>query len=216
VTVVVLLASSYAVALLVAAGLLDRLAQHTARRSERFRTAGFRYSAIHDAWICPREQYLWPQEYDHHRRLVRYRATPSVCNACPVRAGCTSSREGREVVRALDPWPHSEAGRFHRGLALVLVAIAAIFAGTAAALSRRPPDVAVALVAVGLVGLVGWRLTGHLRSTPANFPAPTVSTGLRVETAVPRTRVPLVDGVPASRTRWASDRRAGEGEEGRR
>ena len=30
---------------------------------------------------------------------------------CPRKEACTDSVEGREVMRALDPWPHSEAGR---------------------------------------------------------------------------------------------------------
>ena len=38
----VALLGGYAVALLVVAAVLDRLGQHTQRRSERFRTAGFR------------------------------------------------------------------------------------------------------------------------------------------------------------------------------
>lgn len=43
------------------------------------------------SWTCPRDQPLWPQEFDADKRLMRYRAKPSVCNACPVRADCTSS-----------------------------------------------------------------------------------------------------------------------------
>ena len=80
---------------------------------------GFAYhDPQHDPWVCPRDEWLWPPEFDPDRRIVRYRARPSVCNACPVKADCTSSDRGREVVRPVDPWPHSEAGRFHRGLAL--------------------------------------------------------------------------------------------------
>lgn len=37
-----------------------------------------------------------------------------VCNACPSKHRCTDSDRGREIVRPLDPWPHSEAGRLHR------------------------------------------------------------------------------------------------------
>jgi len=46
---------------------------------------------------------------DHEPRLVRYRGRPQICNYCPTMAECTDSDEGREVVRAMDPWPHSEA-----------------------------------------------------------------------------------------------------------
>ena len=62
---------------------------------------------------------LWPTAYDERQQLMRYRAQPSVCNACPVKADCTSSPHGREITRPTEPWPHSEAARFHRGIVLV-------------------------------------------------------------------------------------------------
>jgi hypothetical protein len=187
----VALVDGYAVALLAIATGLDSLAQHVQRRSERFRTAGFRYHPHHDAWICPQDQMLWPVHYDAEQHLVRYRARPSVCNACPIKSGCTSSAHGREITRATTPWPDSEAGRFHRGLALALVVLAGIFAVTTAFAARTVADLALLLGVLGLVSFVGWRLTDHLRGTPANFPEPTAATGLRV------TR--------GSRTRWGSD-----------
>jgi len=177
----VVLVGGYAVALLVMAAGLDWMAQHIQRRSERFRTAGFRYHPQHDAWICPQDEMLWPVEYDAERLLVRYRAKPSVCNACPVRSDCTSSPHGREVTRAVAPWPHSEAGRFHRGVSLVLVAAA------------RHPDLSTLVLVLPLLlaAVLGHRFSAHFRDTPAGFPAPTPASGLRV------TRT--------SRTRWGSD-----------
>jgi hypothetical protein len=120
------LAVGYAVFLLAAAAGLDVLARHTHRRSERFRTAGFTYHYEHDHWVCPENQLLWPHEYDAELRLIRYRAKPQVCNACPAKHRCTTSEHGRELVGPLDAWPHSEAGRFHRVVALVLVVLAAV------------------------------------------------------------------------------------------
>ena len=105
----------YATLLLVLACALDGLARHSHARSERYRTAGFRYHPHHDAWTCPQDQMLWPAHYDEHLHLMRYRAKPSICNACPVKHDCTSSPDGREVTRELLPWPHSESARFHRG-----------------------------------------------------------------------------------------------------
>ena len=189
----VALVGGYAVALLAVAALLDWLAQHTQRRSERFRTAGFRYHPQHDAWICPQDQMLWPIEYDAEHRLVRYRAKPSVCNSCPVKADCTSSPHGREVTRAVAPWPHSEAGRFHRGVSLVLVGLAALLLLVTAARHPEPSTLALLGLPLLLAALLGHRFTAHFRDTPANFPAPTPATGLRV------TRT--------SRTRWGSDAR---------
>jgi len=184
------LLGAYALVLLAAAAGLDRLAEHTQERSHRFRTAGFRYHPQHDAWVCPQDEMLWPVGYDEGAHLVRYRAKPSVCNACPVKAACTSSPHGREVTRALAPWPHSEAGRFHRGVSLMLVALAAVLLVVAAARNPEPATLVLALPALLTVGL-GRRYTDHFRHTPAGFPAATPATGLRV--------------TPTARTRWASD-----------
>ena len=190
----VALIGGYAVALLAVAAALDWLAQHTARRSERYRTAGFRYHPQHDAWICPQDEMLWPVEYDAEHCLVRYRARPSVCNACPVKADCTSSSHGREVTRAVAPWPHSEAGRFHRGVSLVLIGLAALLLLVAAVRHPEPSTLVLVFLPLLLTALLGQRFSAHFRHTPANFPVPTPATGLRV------TRT--------SCTRWGSDARA--------
>jgi hypothetical protein len=188
----VAIVGAYAVVLLAVAAVLDWLGQHTQRRSERFRTAGFRYQPQHDAWTCSQDAMLWPMEYDAEKHLVRYRAKPSVCNACHVKPDCTDSLQGREVIRAVAPWPHSEAGRFHRGMSLVIVALAAVLLLVAAA--RHPqPSTLVLGAPLLFAALLGYRYSGHFRATPANFPAPTPATGLRV------TRT--------SRTRWGSDAR---------
>jgi len=188
----VLMVGGYAVILLIVAAALDLLAQHTQSRSERFRTAGFRYLPQHDAWTCSEDAMLWPMEYDKEHHLVRYRAKPSVCNSCHVKPGCTSSSEGRELTRAVAPWPHSEAGRFHRGMSFVLVGLAALLLLVAGV--RHPQPATLVLVLPMLfAGWLGIRYSAHFRATPANFPAPTPATGLRV--------------TQTSRTRWGSDAR---------
>ncbi|MCT9933701.1 hypothetical protein N5079_26145 [Planotetraspora sp. A-T 1434] len=166
----VVLADGYAAGLLATACGLDRLARHVAERTERHRTGGFTYRPEHDAWICPTDQMLWPVRHD--RRLTLYRARPSVCNACPREADCAPSQRGREIVRAPRPWPHSEAGRFHRGIALVLVTLAATLTPVEAARHPTWPDLALSAATLALTALTGWWLTGHLRATPADFPAP--------------------------------------------
>jgi hypothetical protein len=179
------LVASYAVFLLTAATGLDALARHTHHRSERFRTAGFTYQPEHDHWICPEDQLLWPHEYDDGLRLVRYRAKPQICNACPTKHRCTTSKNGREIVRPLDPWPHAEAGRFHRTIALALVVLATMI--TIIEVFRHHGGAELTLLggAMVLINVTGWWLTGHLRATPANFPPPTPSQGLRF---IPRNR----------------------------
>ena len=64
---------------------------------------GFTYDETHDHWECPEGQHLWPHEFDHERRLVRYRAKAHICNGCPRKEACTDSDRGREIVTAARP-----------------------------------------------------------------------------------------------------------------
>jgi hypothetical protein len=189
----VVLFSGYATALLLVGCALDRLARHSHARADRYRTAGFRYHPDHDAWVCPQDQMLWPTQFDQHKQLMRYRAKPSVCNACPVKTNCTTSSHGREITRPTQPWPHSEAARFHRGLVLVLIGLAASMLVVVALRHHRPGDLGVIAGPLAGSALLAHRFTDHFRRTPPGFPTPTAATGLRV--------------TPPSRTTWASDRR---------
>ncbi|HZN89631.1 MAG TPA: transposase [Thermoleophilaceae bacterium] len=172
-----ILGAGYAVALMVAALVLEWLSAHTHRRSLRYRTAGFEYHEDQDVWVCPEGEHLWPHEHDHEHRLVRYRARARVCNRCPVKQHCTDSDRGREVVRPLDPWPHSEAGRFHRVIALMLVALAGLVLVVAMARNHTPIEVAVLGSLLGVFVLVWRLLLRDLRTHPANFPEPDPTRG---------------------------------------
>ena len=160
----------YAAFLLCVAIGLDLLARHSHARSQRYRTAGFTYHHKHDAWICPEDQILTRSETDHERRLIRYRGRPHICNNCPSKGECTDSNEGREVVSAMDPWPHSEAGRFHRGISLCVALIAALILAAEALRNHAPPELAILGAAFVVVSLVVWHLHSAFRTTPANFP----------------------------------------------
>ena len=174
----VILAASYAAALIAGALVLEWLSAHTHRRALRYRTSGFTYHADHDHWRCPEDEDLWPHAIDEELRLVRYRARAHVCNACPLKAACTDSDAGREIVRPIDPWPHSEAGRFHRGLSLMLIALALLIVLVEAVRNHRLQELGLlaAVLATGTVAAV--HLTRDFRAHPANFPAPTPSHGL--------------------------------------
>jgi hypothetical protein len=189
----VVMFTGYSCALLIFACALDRLARHSHDRSDRYRTAGFHYLPQHDAWVCPQDQMLWPTLYDEQARLMRYRAKPTVCNACPAKRGCTSSPHGREITRETEPWPHSEAARFHRGLVLVLIGLAVLVLIVMVVRHPVPADLAVVAGPLAVSVLMAHRFTDHFRRTPSGFPAATSSTGLRI--------------TPPSRTRWASDHR---------
>src|SRR5215203_2966767 len=166
----VLLVVGYAIFLVSIAFGLDLLARHSHARSERYRTAGFTYHPSHDAWICPEDQLLVRSEVDQERRLVRYRGRPQICNHCPAKADCTDSDDGREVVRAMDPWPHSEAGRFHRGISLAVALIAGLILAAETLRNHDPPELAVLGVALVVVALTLRHLYSSFRTTPANFP----------------------------------------------
>ncbi len=167
-----LLAAGYGLFLALVALGLDALARHSHRRSELYRTGGFAYHPHLDAWECPEGERLHRIETDMHQRLARYRARAHVCNACPRKGDCTDSDQGREVTRMLDPWPHSEAGRFHRVIAAAIVGFGILVIGAGAALNHGPADIAVlggALLACTVVGLY---LLADLRSAPTGFPWP--------------------------------------------
>ena len=175
-----LLAAGYSLALLISAGMLEWLSAHTHRRSLRYRTAGFDYQPDHDVWVCPENEHLWPHEFDHERRLVRYRARAHVCNRCPLKERCTDSDHGREIVRPIDPWPHSEAGRFHRVIAVMLVVLGALVALVGLARNHQPAEAALLIGVLLACGLAMRLLVHDLRVHPANFPEPSPSQGLRM------------------------------------
>ena len=178
----VFMAAGYALFLLGLALGVDLMARRSHARSERYRTAGFTYHPTHDAWICPEEQVLARSETDHERRLVRYRVRPQICNHCPSKIDCTDSDEGREVVRPMDPWPHSEAGRFHRGISLAVALVAVPFLAVEVLRNNAPLELAVLGAAFLVVALTAWRLHAAFRATPANFPFPQ---------AAPPSRIPV-------------------------
>ena len=172
------LAAIYAGLLVAVAFLLEWLSAHTHRRALRFRTAGFSYDETHDYWLCPEGEQLWPHEFDRELRLVRYRARAHICNVCPSKGLCTDSDHGREVVRPLDPWPHSEAGRFHRVVALLMVALGILILCIVLVRHHTLAETALLLLLLVVTALAGRWLVRDLRIHPANFPAPSPSHGL--------------------------------------
>jgi hypothetical protein len=170
--------AGYAAFLVLAAGLLDLAARHTHARAERFRIAGFDFDHRLDAWRCPEGQHLHRVETDLAARVARYRAAARICNSCPSKPGCTDSNAGREVVRPLDPWPWSEAGRFHRGICVVLLALAALLLAIELARHHAPAEVAMCGGLLAIVVALGLRAGASFRTTPTGFPAGSV-TGVR-------------------------------------
>ena len=140
----------------------------------------FTYHADHDAWQCPQDQWLWPTSFDPHSRVMRYRAKPSVCNSCPVKSTCTTSDHGREISRDIDPWPYSEAGQFHRGIACAIAGLALVMVLAMMLAEHNAADLVVllvtALVVVGRWPTAGASSVGDARPTrPITCPTAPVS-----------------------------------------
>ncbi len=162
--------AAYGAFLLAVAYGVDLVARRTASRAGRWRTGAFVYHPDHDAWVCPEDQWLWPQSFDPDNRVMRYRASPVVCNACPVKADCTSGSHGREVTRNVDPWPSSEAERFHRGVACTVAVLAVLWPLLSMLGSRTGAELVLLGAVAAATAAASLPLWSHLGRSPAGFP----------------------------------------------
>lgn len=210
--IAVWLAAGYGVVLLVVAYGLDLLARRTSSNTARWRSGAFTYHEDHDAWICPEDQWLWPHSFDPENRVMRYRASPAVCNACPVKETCTSSTHGREISRGVDPWPASEAERFHRGIACSVAVLGALWPAGMMLDGGSAGELTVLGAALAVVAVGSWPLWSHLRRSPAAFPD-----HVKVERPDDAAAARAVAAAREARRRsgYASDRRRRPGEPGR-
>ncbi len=164
------LVAGYSLTLAAIAWGFDAMAKRASRHATRWRTGQFIYRSDHDAWVCPQDHWLWPTSFDPKHRVVRYRALPLVCNSCPVKTTCTTSNHGRVISREIDPWPHSDAGRFHRGIACCVAAVGVVMPLVMLIGQHRPADMLVLGCVAALVTTAGLPLAQHLWNTPANAP----------------------------------------------
>jgi hypothetical protein len=65
-----------------------------------FGPAQFRYDAEHDCYICPNGQLLHLTRMEYTGQKAEYSAEAATCNACPLKAQCTPSDQGRQVHRS--------------------------------------------------------------------------------------------------------------------
>lgn len=74
------------------------------RRPAFFGQDDFAYDAEHDAehdvYRCPEGNVLRRETAKYGEGVVVYRGHPVTCNACPIKAGCTTSNHGRIVHRS--------------------------------------------------------------------------------------------------------------------
>jgi len=158
----VVLAAGYAALLAAIAALLEIFARQAHRRAERYQTVGFTYRPQIDSWECPTEQPLVRVETDHTRRVVRYRAPAHACNACRIKGDCTDSDEGRLLEQRLDSWLESELRRFHRGLSVTLLVLAAVILSGEAFRHDRPRELLIAATVCLPIAVAATRLSGPL------------------------------------------------------
>jgi len=152
------MAAGYALFLgLVALG-LELLARRSHRRAEQYQVAGFRYDAGLDAWHCPTGRRLQRAEISSNRRTVVYRAPAHHCNCCHIKTRCTDSDNGRSVERRLDSWLDSELRRFHLGISLALLILAASILAIELAVHPQDSDRLVLSAALAIVVVPGVRI----------------------------------------------------------
>ena len=71
-------------------------------RTEFFSADRFRYEAERDVYVCPAGKELHFAPWHSTERSLRYRAYASDCNSCPLKAQCTTSKQGRSLCRSVD------------------------------------------------------------------------------------------------------------------
>ena len=120
-----IVAATYAAFLVLVAWVLELFGRITAARADQYETAGFRYREEIDAYECEGGEILPLVELGADGRLGRYEAAGHHCGRCPVKHFCTEDEKNREIVRSNVPWVDTEVGRFHRGLSLILLVLAA-------------------------------------------------------------------------------------------
>lgn len=209
VDVEVWLASGYCLLLVGLAYAIDALARRAASVAEGGASGGFSYHQDHDAWKCPEDQWLWPQSFDPDNRVMRYRGSPVICNACPVKDTCTTSTSGREVQRAVDVWPASEAARFHRRIACTVVVLGLVWPVAMAVAGPGRGGLLVLGVAVGLALLLSLPLWSHLRHSPVHIPE---GMATRTLDATVLERDLAAATLQRRRSGYRSERRAGRAE----
>lgn len=154
----VLLALIYVLFLAGVAFLLEFLASHAQKRSERYKSSGFIYFGELDYWECPAGQQLVQLTTDHHRRVAIYRAPATACNSCSLKLNCTDSNSGRVLERRLDVRIESELRRFHRGISLALLLLSTLILVAETFRYSQSQDRLALVSLLILVGLVQMKL----------------------------------------------------------
>ena len=161
-----LLATGYALLLLVIAAGLEMMGRHSHRRASEYHHRGFRFHRHADHWECPHGARLERAEIDNELRVIRYRAPAHTCNGCPIKAQCTDSDSGRELSVSLDSWLSTAIGRFHRAISLALLILAALIMAVELVRHGRGPERWVLSAGLATLSLLALNLARGLRADP--------------------------------------------------
>jgi len=71
------------------------------QRTPFYGASRFTYDPEHHEYRCPQDRVLRRRTVKYTEGTVVYRADAGICNACPVKAACTESTQGRQVHRSL-------------------------------------------------------------------------------------------------------------------
>ena len=125
-----------------------------------------------DGWRCHEDQWLWPTAFDPDKRVIRYEGAHAICGRCPSKDSCSPTPGPREITRPVDPWPYSDAGRFHRGVGLVIACVGVFIPVLLMVAFHAAGDLIVLGTTTVVVIVAGvLPLARHLWSTPDNAPA---------------------------------------------
>ncbi len=72
------------------------------QRTPFFRQEDFHYDAERDVYLCPTGKELRLDRPHSTARSLRYRARAKECNHCPLKAQCTTSKQGRTHCRSVE------------------------------------------------------------------------------------------------------------------
>jgi hypothetical protein len=70
-------------------------------RTEYYGASKFTYEPDSDQYRCLRDHVLRRRTAQYTEGVVVYRAEAATCNACPLKAACTASNQGRQIRRSL-------------------------------------------------------------------------------------------------------------------
>lgn len=84
------------------------------QRTPFFSQADFHYDAERDVYLCPADAELVRRSLHSANGAILYQGRPQVCNACPLKARCTTNRNGRQLSRLPEEASLERVRGFHQ------------------------------------------------------------------------------------------------------